>query len=138
MNPFNVFILLAILGAVLVAGAVVITECRDAELVALPATVTDKAIVVQEKTVTQTVPGCPTCPGGGGPTTVTTIVKEEAFFLVLDVVEAGKISTHRVEVSEDLYRKLRAGDAVEWRVLRGRASGRLCSRPEILVPAPTS
>jgi len=140
MNPFNLFLVLALVGTILAAGVVVISECRDAELVALSATVTDKAIVVREKTVTTTVPsgGCSTCPGSGsgGSTTVTSVVQEETFFVTLDVVEDGAVSPQRVEVSEALYRKLKVGDAVEWRVLRGKASGRLCSRPEILIPEP--
>ncbi|HPD06557.1 MAG TPA: hypothetical protein PLC08_01590 [Candidatus Bipolaricaulis sp.] len=140
MNPFNLFLVLALVGTILAAGVVVISECRDAELVALSATVTDKAIVVQEKTVTTTVPsgGCSTCPGSGsgGSTTVTSVVSEETFFVTLDVVEDGAVSPQRVEVSEALYRELKVGDAVEWRVLRGKASGRLCSRPEILIPQP--
>lgn len=67
---------------------------------------------------------------------MTSVVQEETFFVTLDVVEDGAVSPQRVEVSEALYRKLKVGDAVEWRVLRGKASGRLCSRPEILIPEP--
>ncbi len=139
MNPFQLFILLAVLGALVAVGVVVVSECRDAELVALPATVTGKAIVVREKTVTSSVPaGCPACPGGGsgGTTTVTTIVQEEAFFVILDVREDNTVNPQRVEVSEALYRTLRVGDEVEFRMLRGKTSGRQCSRPEILAPEP--
>jgi len=137
MNPFSLFLVLAVLGAMVAIGAVVVSECREAELVSLPATVVDKAIVVQERTVTSTQPGCPACPGGGsGPTTVTTVVQEETFFVTLEVREDGRTSTQRIEVGEALFRKVQAGDAVEFRVLRGKTSGRQCSRPEILVPEP--
>lgn len=139
MNPFNLFIVIAIVGAILAVGAVVVSECRDAQLVTLPATVVDKAITVREKTVTTSAPaGCPTCPGGGsgGTTTVTTVVQEETFFVTLDVAESGKVTTQRVEVTGSLYHKLKAGDKVEYRFLRGKASGRLCGRSEILVPEP--
>jgi len=138
MNPFNLFLVLAVLGAMVAIGAVVVSECRDAELVSLPATVVDKAIVVKERTVTSAQPaGCSTCPGGGsGTTTVATVVQEETFFLTLEVQDNGKISTQRIEVVEALFRKVRAGDAVEFRMLRGKTSGRQCSRPEIVVPEP--
>lgn len=139
MNPFNLFIVIAIVGAILAVGAVVVSECRDAQLVTLAATVADKAVVVRERTETRTVPtgGCPACPGsGGGTTTVTTVVQEETFFVTINVVENGKVNPQRVEVSSALYRTLKVGDQVEYRFLRGRTSGRLCSRPEILVPEP--
>lgn len=139
MNPFSLFIVLVLVGAVVAVGAVVISECRNAELVTLPATVTDKAVVVRERTETRTVStgGCPVCPGsGGGTSTVTVVVQEEAYFVTLDVVENGKVRPERVEVSEALYGKLKAGDQVEYRFLRGKTSGRVCSRPEILVPSP--
>ncbi|MCX7751068.1 MAG: hypothetical protein N2320_06005 [Candidatus Bipolaricaulota bacterium] len=140
MNPFSLFIVLALAGAIVAVGAVVVSECRNAEPVTLPATVADKAVVVRERTETRTVStgGCPVCPGsgGGGATTVTVIVQEEAYFVVLDVVEGGKVRSERVEVSSALYGKLKAGDKVEYRFLRGKTSGRLCSRPEVLVPAP--
>ncbi len=142
MNPFNLFIVLAIVGAILAVGAVVISDCRDAQLVVLSATVTDKTTAVRERTVTQEVQSCPVCPGGGsggtsgGTTTVTYVVKEETFFVNLDVVENGKVNPQRVEVSEALYRKLKAGDSVEFRSLRGKTSGRVCSQPEIRVPEP--
>ncbi|QAA76739.1 MAG: hypothetical protein BIP78_0973 [Candidatus Bipolaricaulis sibiricus] len=140
MNPFNLFIILAIVGAIVAVGAVVVSECRDAQLVTLSATVTDKATVVREKAVTTTVPssGCSTCPGSspGGTTTVTTIVKEETFYVTVDIVDGAVIRTERVEVSDVLFQKLKAGDVVEYRFLRGKTSGRQCSRPEILVPAP--
>ena len=140
MNPFNLFVLLALLGALVAVGAVVVSECRDAELVVLPATVLDKAIVMREKTVTTTVPvsGCPTCPGGGsgGSTTVTTVVQEETFFVTLSIVEDDGVRPERVEVSRALYAELKVGDAVTYRFLRGKTSGRVCSRPEILVLEP--
>ncbi len=140
MNPFSLFVMLVLVGAIVAVGAVVVSECRDAELIVLPATVTDKTVIVREKTVTSTVPssGCSTCPGGGsgGTTTVTTIVQEETFYVVLSVLENGKPTTQRVEVSRDVYARLKVGDAVEYRFLRGKTSGRVCSRPEILVPAP--
>jgi len=138
MNPFNLFLALVLLGVLLVGGAVVVSECRDAELVVLPATVTATAIVVRERTEAITVPPCPACPGGesGGPRTVTAVVQEATFLVTLDVVENGRVSQQRMEVSDALYRKLAVGDTVEWRVRRGIASGRLCSRPEILVPEP--
>lgn len=138
MNPFSLFLVLAIVGAIVVVGAVVVSECRDAELVTLPATVVDKAVVVRERAVTSTQPACPACPGGGsgGTTTVTAIVREETFYVTLDVVENGKVRAERVEVSSALYGRLKAGDQVDYRFLRGPTSGRLCSRPEILVPAP--
>jgi activator of HSP90 ATPase len=140
MNPFSVFILIAIVGAIVAMGAVVVSECRDAQLVTLPATVIDKTVMVREKAVTTTVPasGCSTCPGGesGGATTVTTIVQEETFYVTLDIMDDAVIRTERVEVSSALYHKLRAGDAVEYRLLRGKTTGRLCGRPELLVPAP--
>lgn len=139
MNPFSLFIVLALVGVIVVVGAVVVSECRDAELVTLSATVTDKATLVREKTVTTTVPssGCPACPGGGagGSTTVTTIVTEETFHVTVKVVDGEAIRTERVEVGSDLFQRLKAGDVVEYRFLRGKASGRQCSRPEILVPA---
>ena len=113
----------------------VVSECRDAELVTLPATVVGKEIVVRERTETTTLPPCPACPEGRA-TTVTTVVQEETFFVTLDVTEGGQVSRQRVEVSAALHRTLNPGDAVEWRALRGTASGRLCSQPEILVPAP--
>lgn len=140
MNPFSVFILIAIVGAIVAMGAVVVSECRDAQLVTLPATVIDKAVMVREKAVTTTVPasGCSTCPGSGsgGATTVTTIVQEETFYVTLDIMDDAVIRTERVEVSSALYHKLKAGDAVEYRLLRGKTTGRLCGRPEVLVPAP--
>lgn len=55
MNPFNLFIVLALVGAIVAVGAVVISECQNAELVTLQATVTDKAVVVRERTETRTV-----------------------------------------------------------------------------------
>jgi hypothetical protein len=134
MNPFSLLLVLALVGAILVVGGVVVSECWDAELVVYPATVVDKGSVVRERTVTTTQPPCPACPGAS-PTVVTSVVQEETFFVTLDVAEGGKVSRQRVEVSEVLYRKLQAGDVVEWRVQRGR-TGRLCSRPEILVPEP--
>ncbi|HEU68638.1 MAG TPA: hypothetical protein ENN53_05445 [Candidatus Acetothermia bacterium] len=140
MNPFSLFVMLVLVGAIVAVGAVVVSECRDAELVALPATVSDKAVVVREKTVTTTVPssGCPTCPGGGsgGSTTVTTVVQEETFYVTLSLLENGKATPQRVEVSRALYAELKVGDTVEYRFLRGKTSGRMCSRPEVLVPEP--
>ncbi len=141
MNPFSLFIVLVLVGAVVAVGVVVISECRNAELVSLQATVTDKAVVVRERMETRTVStgGCPVCPGsggGGGTSTVTVIVQEEAYFVTLDVVENGKVRPERVEVSASLYAKLKAGDAVVYRYLRGKTSGRVCSRPEVLVPTP--
>lgn len=140
MNPFSLFIIIAIVGAIVALGAVVVSECRDAELVTLPAVVTDKTVMVREKAVTTTVPasGCSTCPGGGsgGTTTVTTVVQEETYYVVLDIPVDGAVRTERVEVGKDLYHKLKAGDSVRYRLLRGKTTGRQCSRPEILVPDP--
>jgi hypothetical protein len=134
VSPLSWILVLALVGAIAVVGGLVVTECRDAELVVLPATVVDTAIVVRERTVTTTQAPCPVCPGAS-PTVVTSVVQEETFFVTLDVAEGGQVSRQRVEVSEALYRRLQAGDAVEWRVQRGR-TGRLCSRPEILAPEP--
>jgi len=140
MNPFSLFIIVAIVGAIVAVGAVVVSDCRNAELVVLDATVTDKAIMVREKTVTTTVPasGCSTCPGGGsgGSTTVTTVVQEETFHVTLSIVEDDGVRPERVEVSRGVYAELKVGDAVTYRFLRGKTSGRVCSRPEILLPAP--
>ncbi len=140
MNPFNLFLVLAIVGAVIAMGAVVITECRDAELVRLPATISDKQVVVRERTVTTTQPagGCPKCPGSNPSTvTVTTIVQEEAYYVTVTVEKEGKVGAERVEVAKGLFEQLKAGDKVEYRFLRGKTSGRLCSRPEIApVPNP--
>lgn len=140
MNPFSLFIIIAIVGAIVAVGAVVVSDCRNADLVVQDATVTDKAIMMREKTVTTTVPasGCSTCPGGGsgGSTTVTTVVQEETFFVTLSIVEDDGVRPERVEISRALYAELKVGDAVTYRFLRGKTSGRVCSRPEILVPAP--
>ncbi len=138
MNPFSLFLLLAVVGAVVAMGFVVISECRDAELVTLPATVLDKQVVVRERTVTTTQPtgGCPVCPGKSGTVTITTVVQEETFFVTLSINEGSKVSVHRVEVSRELFQQLKSGDNVEVQFLRGKASGRLCSRLEIrLIPA---
>ncbi len=135
MNPFSLFLVLALVGAVLVVGAVAINDCRNAEVVTLAGRVVDKSVVVREKTVTTTVPaGCPACPGTGT-TTVTTVVPEETFYVTIELFEGGEVRTERVEVSASLFHKLKAGDTVSYRYLRGKASGRTCSRPEILVPA---
>lgn len=136
MNPFSLFLVLAIVGAILALGAVVVTECRDAEPVVLPATVTDKAVLIRERTVTTTAPAgdCPACPGGGsgGTRTVTTVVQEETFVVTLNVAHNGKPRAERIEVSPAQYATLKVGDEVRLRILRGKTSGRLCSRPEIL------
>lgn len=140
MNPFSLFIMLVLVGALVAVGAMVVSECRDAQLVTLSATVTDKGTVVREKAVTTTVPstGCSTCPGGGGggSTTVTTIVREETFYVTVEFVDGQVVRTERVEVSSSLFQKLKVSDVVLYQFLRGKASGRQCSRPEILVPDP--
>lgn len=138
MNPFSLFIMLVLVGALVAVGAVVVSECRDAQLVTLSATVTDKAIEVREKAVKMTVPapGCSSCPGsgGGGSTTVTTLVQEETFYVTVEIVDGEGTQVERVEVSNALFEKLKAGDVVKYRFLRGTTSGRQCSQPEILVP----
>ena len=72
---------------------------------------------------------------------MTSVVQEETFFVTLDVVEDGAVSPQRVEVSEALYRELKVGDAVEWRVLPVQPAGDPHPRAGAVVPsggAPTA
>lgn len=130
MNPFGLFLVLAIVGGLLLVAGQVITDCRETELVQVLGTVLDKTIVVREEALTSQVV-CPACPGGTR-RTVTEIVKRELYLVVVQANANGKPATYRIEISEKLYRELSTGDQVELRFLRGKKVGLQCSPIEIL------
>ncbi|MCR4392590.1 MAG: hypothetical protein NUV94_07535 [Candidatus Acetothermia bacterium] len=135
MSPFNLFLVLAIVGAVLSMANVAITDCSQGVALVLDGTVVGKTIVVREKDRVVTT-GCPTCPGAS-PTKSVVVITEEVYFVVAEATEGGKTSQYRVEVDARFYREAQPGAPVELRLVRGKRTGLLCGRPEIIVKEPS-
>ncbi len=131
MQPFHLFLLLALLGTVVVMGYLTVTDCAKAELVTLTGTVVGKTVGTVEREQTVVVGGCPACPGSK-PETRVVRVSEEVYYLLVEVEENGVKKTQRFLVSEEVYRKTEPGVAVEVRYLQGKLRGTICTQPELI------
>jgi len=135
MQPFHLFLLLALLGTVVVMGYLTVTDCAQAELVDLPGKVVGKTVRTVEREQTVVVGGCRACPGSK-PETKVVRVEEEVYYLIVELTENGNTYTQRFIVSEEVYRKIEPGTAVEVRYLRGKLRGTMCTRPELIFSRP--
>ncbi|MCS7240616.1 MAG: hypothetical protein NZ651_05170 [Candidatus Bipolaricaulota bacterium] len=131
MQPFQLFLLLALLGAVAVMGYLTVTDCAQSELVTLKGTVVGKTVGTVEREQTVVVGGCPACPGSKTETRVVR-VSEEVYYLIVEVEENGEIKSQRFLVSEEVYRRTQPGTPVEVRYLRGKTRGIICTEPELI------
>jgi len=133
MQPFQLFLLLALLGAVLVMGYLTVTDCAQSELVTEKGVVVGKTVGSVEREQTVIVGGCPLCPGSK-PETKVVRVSEEVYYLIVKVEENGERKTQRILVSEEIYRTTEPGTVVEIRYLRGKLRGTMCTQPQLLFP----
>jgi len=133
MSPFHLFLLLALLGAVVVMGYLTVTDCAQTELVVLSGVVTGKAVGTRQVERTVVTGGCPLCPGSKPETKVVT-VSEEVYYLLVELDEGGEKRVQRFAVDESLYRKVEAGTPVEVRYLRGKTRGTTCTPPQLVFP----
>jgi len=133
MQPFQLFLLLALLGAVLVMGYLTVTDCAQSELVTEKGVVIGKTVGTVEREQTVIVGGCPLCPGSK-PETKVVRVSEEVYYLIVKVEENGETKTQRILVSEEIYRTTEPGTVVEIRYLRGKLRGTMCTQPQLLFP----
>lgn len=135
MQPFQLFLLLALLGTVVVLGYLTVTDCAQSELVIQQGVVAGKTVGTVEREQTIVVGGCPLCPGSK-PETRVVRVSEEVYYLIVEVEENGAKKVQRILVSEKIYRSTEPGTAVEIRYLRGKLRGTMCTQPELIFPGP--
>lgn len=135
MQPFQLFLLLALLGTVVVLGYLTVTDCAQSELVIQQGVVVGKTVGTVEREQTIVVGGCPLCPGSK-PETRVVRVSEEVYYLIVEVEENGAKKVQRILVSEKIYRSTEPGTAVEIRYLRGKLRGTMCTQPELIFPGP--
>lgn len=135
MQPFQLFLLLALLGTVVVLGYLTVTDCAQSELVIQQGVVAGKTVGTVEREQTIVVGGCPLCPGSK-PETRVVRVSEEVYYLIVEVEENGAKKVQRILVSEKIYRGTEPGTAVEIRYLRGKLRGTMCTQPELIFPGP--
>ncbi|MBC7222158.1 hypothetical protein H5T56_04160 [Candidatus Bipolaricaulota bacterium] len=135
MQPFQLFLLLALLGTVVVLGYLTVTDCAQSELVIQQGVVVGKTVGTVEREQTIVVGGCPLCPGSK-PETRVVRVSEEVYYLIVEVEENGAKKVQRILVSEKIYRGTEPGTAVEIRYLRGKLRGTMCTQPELIFPGP--
>lgn len=133
MSPFHLFLLLALVGAVVALGYLTVTDCAQAELVVLSGVVTGKAVGTREVERTVVTGGCPLCPGSK-PETKVVRVSEEVYYLIVELDEGGAKKVQRFAVEEGLYRRVEPGAAVEVRYLRGKTRGIPCTPPQLVFP----
>ncbi len=133
MQPFQLFLLLALLGTVVVIGYLTVTDCAQSELVIQKGTVVGKTVDTVEREQTVVVGGCPLCPGSK-PETRVVRVSEEVYYLLVEVEENGAKKVQRILVSERIFRGTEPGTAVEIRYLRGKLRGTMCTQPELIFP----
>jgi hypothetical protein len=135
MAPFQLFLLIALLGAIVFMGYLTVTDCAQAELVDLRGKVVGKTVGTVEREQTVVVGGCPRCPGSK-PETKVVRVNEEVYYLIVELTENGETRTQRFIVSEEIYRKTEPGTEVEVRFLRGKLRGTVCTQPELIFSQP--
>ncbi|MEN3009835.1 MAG: hypothetical protein ABDI20_02445 [Candidatus Bipolaricaulaceae bacterium] len=133
MSPFHVFLLVALIGAIVVVGYWTVVDCADAELVRLSGVVTGKAVGTREVERTVVTGGCPLCPGSK-PETRVVLVSEEVYYLLVELEEGGEKRLQRFAVEEGLYRRVEPGTRVEVRYLRGKLRGTPCTLPQLVFP----
>lgn len=131
MQPFQLFLLVALIGAIGILGYLTVTECAQSELVTILGTVVQKTVDTVEREQTIVVGGCPLCPGAK-PETKVVRVSEEVFYVVVEYEEGGKTKRERFAVSEEIYRKAEVGKAVEIQYLRGKTRGIRCTPPKFI------
>ncbi len=132
MNPFHLFLLLALLGAVVVMGYLTVTDCAETELVRLSGVVVGKTVGTREVERTVVTGGCPRCPGSKPEAKVVTVT-EEVYYLLVELDEGGEKKIQRFAVAERVYQRVEPGMAVEVRYLRGKTRGTLCTPPQLVL-----
>lgn len=132
LNPFHLFLLLALIGAIAVLGYLTVTDCADAELVVLSGVVTGKTVGTKEVERTVVTGGCPLCPGSKPQMNVVT-VREEVYYLLVELEDQGEKKIQRFAVDEELYRSVQPGTPVEVRYLRGKLRGTTCTPPQLVL-----
>lgn len=131
MGPLQLFLVLALLGAVVVMGYLAVTDCAQAELVVLAGEVTGKTVEVREVERTVVVGGCPLCPGSK-PETRVVKEKEEIHYLIVELDEGGRKELKWFAVEESVYHKVTPGTAVQVRYLRGNIRKTPCTPPQLV------
>lgn len=132
LNPFHLFLVVALVVSIAAVGYITVTDCAQAELVTLAGTVVGKTVGTREVERTVVSGGCPVCPGSKPKTEVVT-VEEEVYYLLVEVEENGQPETMRFMVTEEVYRKTEIGTKAEVQLYRGAVRKTLCAPTELVL-----